>query len=56
MRRCLELVAGDIILRRDQPAQTGFGVPGYGLGPFLYENEAETGPLLEIPAQYTDDE
>jgi hypothetical protein len=23
---------------------------------FLYENEAETGPLLEIPAQFTDDE
>jgi hypothetical protein len=23
---------------------------------FLYENEAETGPLLQIPAQFTDDE
>jgi hypothetical protein len=23
---------------------------------FLYENEAETGPLLEIPEQFTDDE
>ena len=22
---------------------------------FLYENEAETGPLLEIPNQFTDD-
>jgi hypothetical protein len=23
---------------------------------FLYENEAETGPLLEVPQQFTDDE
>jgi hypothetical protein len=23
---------------------------------FLYENEAETGPLLEVPEQFTDDE
>jgi hypothetical protein len=23
---------------------------------FLYENEAETGPLLKIPEQFTDDE
>ena len=23
---------------------------------FLYENEAETGPLLEIPEQFTDNE
>jgi hypothetical protein len=52
----LELVASDIILRRDRPATPGFGVPGYGLSGFLYENEAETGPLLEIPEQFTDDE
>ena len=26
------------------------------LGSFLYENEAETGPLLEIPEQFTDEE
>ena len=52
----LELVAGDIILPRDQPATPGFGVPGYGLSTFLYENEVETGPLLEIPEQFTDDE
>src|ERR1700724_1757270 len=26
------------------------------LATFLYENEAETGPLLEIPEQFTDDE
>jgi hypothetical protein len=52
----LELVAGDIILPRDRPATPGFGVPGYGLSTFLYENEVETGPLLEIPEQFTDDE
>jgi hypothetical protein len=52
----LELVPGDIILRRDRPAKRGFGVPGYSLSRFLYENEAETGPLLEIPEQFTDDE
>jgi hypothetical protein len=51
-----ELVPGDIILRRDRPETPGFGVPGYGLSTFLYENEAETGPLLEIPEQFTDDE
>jgi len=49
-----ELVPGDIIVRRDRPATPGFGVPGYGLSAFLYENE--TGPLLEIPAQFTDDQ
>ena len=26
------------------------------LATFLYENEAKTGPLLEIPAKFTDDE
>jgi hypothetical protein len=52
----LELVAGDIILRRNRPATSGFGVPGYALSGFLYENEAETGPLLEIPVQFTDAE
>src|ERR1700730_14864769 len=52
----LELVAGDIILRRDRPAKRGCGVPGYSLSRFLYENEAETRPLLEIPEQFTDDE
>jgi hypothetical protein len=52
----LELVAGDIILRRDQPTTPGFGVPGYGLSTFLYETEAETGPLLKIPEQFTNDE
>ena len=41
--------------RRDRPAKPGFGVPGYGLSAFLYENEAETGPLLEISDQFTDD-
>jgi len=51
-----ELVAGDIIRRRDRPATPGFGVPGYGLSTFLYESEAETGPLLEIPEQFTKDE
>jgi hypothetical protein len=25
-------------------------------GTFLYENEAETGSLLKIPEQFTDDE
>ena len=49
----LELIAGDIILRRDRPATRGFGLQGYGLSTFLYENEAETGPLLEIPEQFT---
>ena len=52
----LELVAGDIILGRDRPAIPGFGVPGYGLSTFLYAHEAETGPLLNIPEQFTDDE
>ena len=52
----LELVAGDIILGRDRPSIPSFGVPGYGLSTFLYENEAETGPLLNIPEQFTDDE
>lgn len=52
----LELVAGDIILGRDRPAIPSFGVPGYGLSNFLYANEAETGLLLEIPAEFTDDE
>jgi hypothetical protein len=52
----LALIAGDIIMRRDRPATLGFGVPGCGLSTFLYENEAETGPLLEIPEQFTDDE
>jgi hypothetical protein len=52
----LELVAGDIILGRDRPAILSFGVPGYGLSTFLYANEAETGPLLNIPEQFTDDE
>ena len=45
-------------------ANTGAGVlfdrterpRGYGLAAFLYENEAETGPLLEIPKQFTDEE
>jgi hypothetical protein len=27
-----------------------------GLAAFLYEDEAETGPLIEIPAKFTDDE
>ena len=52
----LELVAGDIIPGRDRPAIPSFGVPGYGLSTFLYENEAETSLLLEIPAEFTDDE
>jgi hypothetical protein len=52
----LEFVPGDIILRRDRPATRGFGVPGCSLSRFLYEDEAETGPLLEIPEQFTDDE
>jgi hypothetical protein len=31
-------------------------VPGYALSGFLYENAAETGPLLEIPVQFIDGE
>ena len=27
-----------------------------GLATFLYEDEAKTGPLLEIPSEFTDDE
>jgi hypothetical protein len=45
-------------------ANTGAGVlfdraerpRGYGLAAFLYESEAETGRLLEIPEQFTDNE
>ena len=44
----MKLVAGDII--------TGGDVVSYGLSAFLYENEAETGLLLEIPDQFTDNE
>jgi hypothetical protein len=44
----MELVAGNII--------TGGDVVSYGLSAFLYENEAETGLLLEIPDQFTDDD
>jgi hypothetical protein len=44
-------------------ANTGVGVlfdraerpRGYGLAAFLYENETETGPLLKITEQFTDD-
>ena len=34
------------------------GLPLYmlSLATFLYENEAKTGPLLEIPAKFTEDE
>ena len=32
---------GDIILRRHRPTMPGFGVPGYTLSRFLYDNEAE---------------
>jgi hypothetical protein len=42
------LVAGNII--------TGGDAASYGLSAFLYENEAETGPLPEIPEQFTDNE
>jgi len=52
----LELVAGDIILRRDRPTMPGFGVPGYTLSRFLYDNEAETGPLRKIPEEFTSDQ
>lgn len=41
--------AGALFDRADRPR-------GYGLAAFLYENEAETGRLLEIPEQFTDDE
>jgi hypothetical protein len=44
----MELVPGNII--------TGGDVVNYGLSAFLYESEAETGPLLEIPEQFTDNE
>jgi hypothetical protein len=44
----MELVAGNIITGRDAAS--------YGLSAFLYENEAETGPLPEIPEQFTDNE
>jgi hypothetical protein len=29
---------------------------GISLASFLYENEAETGPLLDIPAKFSDDD
>jgi hypothetical protein len=44
----MELVAGTIT--------TGGDLVSYGLSAFLYENEAETGPLLEISDQFTDNE
>lgn len=52
----LQLVAGDVILGRDRPSIPSFGVRGYGLSTFLYENEAATGLLLNIPEQFADDE
>jgi hypothetical protein len=42
----MELVAGNII--------TGGDAASYGLSAFLYQNEAETGPLLEIPEKFAD--
>ena len=41
--------AGVLFARKERPR-------GYGLVTFLYENEAETGPLLKIPERFTDDE
>ena len=46
---CLELVAGDIILRRDRPATPGFGVPGYGLSTFLLRERGRDRPAPGDP-------
>jgi hypothetical protein len=44
---------------RVDPAQqvliTGADPVGIGVAAFLYGNEAETGPLLDIPGKYRDD-
>ena len=42
-----------IIASRDP---RGLPLDMLSLATFLYENEATTGPLLEIPAKFTDDE
>ena len=42
-----------IIASRDPK---GLPLDMLSLATFLYENEAKTGPLLEIPAKFTDDE
>ena len=42
-----------IIASRDPK---GLPVDMLSLATFLYENEAKTGPLLEIPAKFTEDE
>jgi hypothetical protein len=40
----------------DVQKSVGLRPLGVSFATFLYENEAETGPLLEIPEQFTDDE
>jgi hypothetical protein len=40
----------------DANPERGLPLDMLSLATFLYEDEAKTGPLLGIPAQFTDDE
>ena len=44
----------ELILATDKEAPSALDMLSFAT--FLYENEADTGPLLEIPEQFTDDE
>src|SRR3984893_9911843 len=44
----------ELIVTRDEEDPSALDMLSFAT--FLYENEAKTGPLLEIPEQFTDDE
>ena len=44
----------DLIVTRDEKGPSTLDLLSFAT--FLYENEAETGPLLKIPEQFTDEE
>jgi hypothetical protein len=62
--RATTLTAAKMIPEDKFSANAGAGVlfdhadrpRGYSLASFLYEDEAETGSLFEIPAKFTNDE
>src|SRR6267378_743375 len=45
---------GELIVARNEEDPSALDMLSFAT--FLYENEAETGPLLKIPEQFTDDE